>query len=167
MEALTTMTRLEGGRFQDENGMILPWYTSPCLEWLLTLDFNMKHVFEFGMGDSTFWYTKQGAIVHGVDDNPVWAVGGRYVTEKTDYINAIYDTGLMYDFIIIDGLYRDECTAPAINCLKRGGYIIIDNFKQPSVQADWPLTDYFINEILIKIYKEPDHYDWQTAVIQL
>lgn len=160
------MTKHEGGRYHDGSNF-LPWYTSPCLEWLMTLDLKDKLVWEYGMGNSTLWYTKRGAIVSGVDSNPEWAVGGYHATEQSDYINAIYNLGELFDLVVIDGLYRDECTAHAINCLKRGGHIIIDNFKQPSVQADWPLTDYHINEILIKIYKEPGHPDWQTAVVQL
>lgn len=158
----------EWRHFDEELNIPYPWYTSTCLEWLTALNFEGKRVFEYGMGDSSFWYSSRGAVVSGVDNDPAWGIGGSYASNKSDYINSIYELKEHFDIVVIDGLYRDECTAHAINCLKRGGYIIIDNYKQKSADLeDWPLTDYYINDILIKIYKEPNHEDWKTAVIQL
>lgn len=170
---LGEMTKHEGGRYHDGHGF-LPWYTSPCLEWLLALDLNEKWVYEFGVGDSTIWYQRKGAVVMGVDSNPLWVyrddvvhiVGVWQAKTKEDYLGFI---GVMkpetFDIIIIDGDYRDECTERAFLHLKPGGYLIIDNFHQPSVQEHWPLTDKLIEGMPITIYKEPDHADWKTAVI--
>lgn len=166
MEALATMTRLEGGRFQDENGMILPWYTSPCLEWLLTLDLKSKRIFEYGVGDSTLYYKYRGAEVYGVDNSYIWADIGnsQFITNEVNYPLAIYGHG-DFDIVVIDGICRDDCTSHALINLKQGGYLIIDNYHQPSVETNWPLTDVLIEGMPITIYKESNHYDWQTAVI--
>jgi hypothetical protein len=168
---LSEMTKHEGGRYHDGN-LYLPWYTSPCLEWLMTLDFVGKRVFEYGLGDSTLWYRSKGAESFGVDDNIEWclkvgSIDKGYECSKFqyEYITSVVKYTLL-DFIIIDGIYRDDCTDYALNALKPGGYLIIDNFEQPSVEEFWPLTRKLIEGMPIVIYKEPNHYDWQTVVIQ-
>lgn len=167
-----TEQRLEGGRIRDpENGFIMPWYTSTCLEWLATLDLKGKRVFEYGVGDSTLWYRKQGAIVKGVDINEKWAGISETEHEASEYyyLRAIWSTGSttdLYDIVVIDGSFRDECTKHALPNLKIGGYLIIDNYKQKSADLEhWPLTEKLIEGLPITIYKEPNHEDWQTAVI--
>jgi predicted O-methyltransferase YrrM len=169
--------KLEGGRILDpENGFIMPWYTSPCLEWLSGFNLKSKFVFEYGTGDSTKWYVEKGAYVTGVDHDHKWtSQGGVYIrlaTEQKEYLEAIYhylskEVGFKkYDIVVIDGVYRDECTQHALACLKSGGYLIIDNYHQPSVEPNvWTLTDKLIEGMPITIYKEPGHPDWQTAVI--
>lgn len=168
---LGEMIRLEGGRYQDDSGLIMPWYTTPCLEWLITLDLKDKRIFEFGVGDSTLWYRSQGAITTGVDSNYLWAskVCAWHGDDEGHYLRSIgvlaMEDKQLFDIVINDGDYRDRCTEQALNNLKPGGYLIIDNFHQPSVQEHWPLTDKLIEGMPITIYKEHTHYDWQTAVI--
>jgi hypothetical protein len=161
--------KLEGGRRIDtETWLIMPWYTSPCLEWMLTMDLKGKRVFEYGVGDSTRWYKSKGATTRGVDYDLHWAglAFSRFANDKEHYIKCSVQLDIKdYDIIIIDGDYRDQCTKYALRALKSGGYLIIDNYKQPSVEEHWPLTEKLIEGMPITIYKEPDHYDWQTAVI--
>lgn len=164
--------KLEGGRRIDpDNGLIMPWYTSPCLEWLLTLDFRRKKIFEYGVGDSTIWYRTKGAVVDGVDNSLTWInkVGSptlRYEEYFPAYADWIDHCKELFDIIVIDGVWRDECTEKALPKLKPGGLLIIDNWKQKSADLEhWPLTEKLIEGMPITIYKEPDHEDWQTAVI--
>lgn len=35
----------------DKKGNKLPWYTYPCIEYLLGVDFSNKKVFEYGSGN--------------------------------------------------------------------------------------------------------------------
>lgn len=163
---------LEGGRKRDpKTGLIFPWYTWPCLEWLDSLDLSGKRVFEYGIGDSTLWYRAKGAISDGVDSDFSWAskFGVSYAV-NSDYIQsaAIPKPGNfnLFDIVVIDGMYRDQCTKYALRALKSGGYLIIDNYHQPSVEPnDWHLTDKLIEGMPITIYKQPNHDDWSTAVI--
>lgn len=158
---------LEGGRRLDDNGIIMPWYTSPCLEWLEVLDLNSRKIFEFGAGDSTKWYKSKKAFPFGVDSNKDWVDDRAVVlcTTKDEYLLSIYDLEMVFDIIVIDGDYRDECTKHALNSLRSGGYLIIDNYLQPSVDTVWTVTPKLIEGMPITIYKEPNHEDWQTAVI--
>lgn len=159
---------LEGWRYYDECLKIpYPWYTQPCLEWLNTLDLKGKRIFEYGVGDSTEWYRQMGAITKGVDNDVFWAsrFNAYYQTEERQYVNSIYLSGY-YDIIVIDGEFRDSCTKVALSHLKPNGYLIIDNFHQPSVQEHWPLTDVLITGMDVTIHKQEGHADWQSAVIK-
>lgn len=159
----------EHWRTLDDTGMMMPWYTRPCLAWLETLDFKDRKVFEFGCGESTKWFKSRGAITYGVDDLSKWLPkthGYTLADNAADYLRAI-DWKIVYDIIIIDGLYRDECTAAALAHLKQGGYLIADNFEQGSSDlAEWPLTRELTKNLKGTFYKEPDHIDWTTAVWQ-
>lgn len=166
---LSEMTKLEGGRYRGEDGLILPWYTSPCLEWLMTLDLNGSKVFEYGAGDSTEWYRSRGAKVMGVDNNPKYADNQRGIfmsSLKEDYVGMVWACSQWQDLIIIDGIWRDECTEHALDNLIQGGYLIIDNYMQPSVEMEWSRTNELIKGMEQILYKEPDHYDWQTLVVK-
>jgi hypothetical protein len=156
---------------KDDDGMLMPWYTRPCLEVLDKMDFVGKNVFEYGCGHSTLWYRKRGATVFGVDSNPDWAkfAGVDYVDPELgpeSYLKSI-ERCVKYDFIIIDGLFRDQCTEYAIdNLAHSGGLIIIDNYNQPSVEPnDWTETNALIELMGLHLYKEPNHPDWSTLVI--
>lgn len=152
--------------FDEVLNMPYPWYTKPCLEWLQCISMRGKKIWEYGAGDSTKWYRTSGAIVKGVDSNRNWQPKGiEFAILKEEYLQAIVGKG-PFDFIIIDGLYRDECTEYALKELKSGGYLIIDNWEQPSVEPnDWIRTKALIQGMEQVVYKEEMHYDWKTLVV--
>lgn len=161
------MTEIEGWQTLDDNGIKMPWYTRPCLEWLESIDLKGKKVFEYGVGYSTLWFRSKGATVFGVDNNPKYSqlTGTKLVeSNKIGYIKSIYDYE-PFDIISVDGLYRDECTQYALQRIKKGGFIILDNYKQTEVEPYWPVTEELIKELDYIIYKEPTHLDWSTLVI--
>lgn len=157
-------------RTLDEKGIQMPWYTRSCLEWLVTLPLGTMLVFEYGCGESSKWFTENCDLSFGVDSNSEWLPklsGYDLSTTKEEYLSAIeqYVTPEGFDLIIIDGDYRDDCTEHALKHLKKGGYLICDNFEQPSADlAHWPKTRELTKNMPVMIYKEPGHPDWQTAV---
>lgn len=163
--------KLEGGRRIDpSNGLIMPWYTSPCLEWLVTLGLKGKRVFEYGVGDSTLWYRSKGAVVSGIDSNPEWIlhVGlSNWAGGDKSYTSSILTHDILFDIAVIDGDYRDECTEYALKSLKPGGFLIIDNYKQASADLDhWPKTEKLIEGMEVTYFKEPEHDDWVTIIVK-
>lgn len=162
----------------DEYGMHMPWYVRPCLEWLDKLDLNGKRVFEYGVGKSTQWYASRGADCYGVDSDQYWAFSVQkasesifYTTDKLFYITEITKHDDNFDIVIVDGIYRDACAAEAINYIKPGGYLIIDNYLQPSVEPNtWDEFHRALDNVIgykRTLYKEPEHNDWHTLVIQM
>jgi hypothetical protein len=165
---LSEMTKHEGGRYHDGE-RFLPWYTSPCLEWLITLNLNGRMVYEFGVGDSTAWYRSRGAVTAGVDSNFEYAqkFNAMYGRNQEEYLGFINFLDLPYDIIIVDGSYRDECAGVAWKHLKIGGYLILDNWEQASVEPSWPKTKKIIHGREQELFVEFGHYDpWQTLVVK-
>ena len=121
------------------NGEIMPLYTYPCYEYLRSMDWNGAKVFEYGCGYSTLWWSSQGANIYGVESEQEWAnkinpygklKNISVETNEKEYVASIRKHKTKFDVIIIDGLARYDCVSPAIDTLKNGGIIILDN-------SDW------------------------------
>jgi len=163
---------LPGWRYIDErNGLIFPWYTKPFLENILSIDTSNWKIFEYGCGDSTIWWKNYCDIIISVDNDLEWSqkTNSFFVEDKNEYINfpkKFISDGL-FDCIIIDGdpvVWRDECTSVAIDCLKKGGLLIIDNYNQKTVNNEhMPISEKLLKNKEKKIYKQEDHEDWKTA----
>lgn len=166
------MTRIENewAYFDDKLGIRYPWYTSTALKIIDTWDFEGKRIFEYGVGYSTEWFRKRGANTWGVDYDLEWAnrVGSMAKSNLREYVDSIEIALVwgMFDIVVIDGAWRDECTETAIKHLKHGGFLIIDNYKQKSADLEhWPLTEKIIEDYSYGIHKEPEHQDWQTLIL--
>jgi predicted O-methyltransferase YrrM len=159
---------------QTESGLILPWFTLPCLEWLVKQDISKWVVFEFGCGYSTIWFRKNVNVVFSIDNNSSWAKAmTAYHTEtKEKYISGIKllfpttpEKNDLFDCIVIDGAWRLECLQNSHDRVRSGGYIIIDNWEG----EDFPHTKEAL-EILngweCQIFKQPNHRTWKTVVFR-
>lgn len=141
----------------DKNGNALPLYTYPAIEYLSSLDFENKKIFEFGSGQSTLYWLGSGANVTSVESDEKWVKKlsedlekfknhHQYIYEKTDdgYINSILKFPDSYfDVIVIDGIpSRYLCAKNVISKVKKDGMVILDN-------SDWyPRTAAFLKENL-------------------
>lgn len=165
-------------RWKDEsNGLILPYYTRPCLDWLQSIDLKDKTVFEYGLGASTIWYADKCKHLYGTEHDTGWffavaneigKVASICLDDTEDrYIKSIEQWNKKFDIIVVDGLYRDECILISLSFLKKGGYLIVDNWNQPS--ADYIPSDRVQSILSLEfnhsdIYNQPGHEDWKTAV---
>lgn len=122
----------------DRDGSPIPWYTYPMIEYLRQLDFGRRVVFEYGGGNSTFFWASRAREVICVEDDAEWAdyirgrcypnVSVKYVPGKLEYVAEItrYEDG--FDVIVIDGSHsRCKCAQTALTKLNRGGMIVLDN----------------------------------------
>lgn len=120
-----------------KSGDPIPWYTYPAIDFL---DNSLRpdvSVFEYGSGHSTIWYAERVKDVVGVEHSPEWAEivqsqlpeSGRVVmqSEKHSYINEV-DNHAPVDLVVIDGEYRPDCIAPAMDALSSEGIIILDDY---------------------------------------
>jgi|688.fasta_scaffold00011_202 hypothetical protein len=163
---------LVGGRMVDpRTNSIFPWYTRPFLEKLCSWDIKNWKVFEYGCGDSTFWWRQNVREVISIDTNRDWAnkCTSHFTTDKNEFISypSKFTSEEKFDCIIIDGEpveWRDECTKQSIESLKDGGILIIDNYKQGTVNLEnWPLSDVLLNEKKCEIFQQDGHKDWKTG----
>jgi len=170
----TLLTPIEGWRtFDNEINLICPWYTRNFLETLKKWDVSTWKVFEYGSGDSTNWWRMCAKDVYAIESSKSWSekIGSIYVNneeEFTSYPLKLIEDGL-FDCIIIDNdvFPRDKCTEYALKALKPSGVLIIDNWHQPSVCGDWPITDELLKDYKLNIFHQPDHQDWKTMYITL
>ncbi len=156
-------------RYHDTDcNVIMAWYTLPSLEWLKTKNTKEWDVFEFGAGYSTFWWRLNAKSVYSVESDAVWAraVSGNTLHEqdKEKYVNAVSKPEMQFDCVVVDGLYRNECAVAAIPFVKSGGIMIIDNYEQPSVEADYTIANLALENWSKVVYKQEGHPDWQTAI---
>lgn len=123
----------------DAAGKPIPWYTYPALEYLRSLDWSDKTVFEYGAGNSTLFWCSVAKYVEAVESDRAWfdriaatriRCALSYAADKQRYIEAIQGP---FDVIVVDGENRLQCARHARPFLKPGGLMILDN-------ADWHIT---------------------------
>jgi hypothetical protein len=152
-------------RYVDQD-LVMPWYTMPALKWLKEQDISNWRVFEYGAGYSTIWWRTHALEVNSVDKDPTWAkaMGAYCAPGKQEYIFCSALSGTHYDCIIVDGAWRDECVEYCLPLIRPGGYLIIDNYEQPSVGDDFTKTNKLLEGWEKQVFKQPNHTDWQTAI---
>lgn len=124
--------KLTGGRPK------LPWISYDGIVALDTFLRPDMAVLEYGSGMSTLWFAERVASVVSVDDSAEWIDFQRQGMVKRGIANVtlvhastkeayIRPAGGPFDFILIDGRYRDACAEQALQLLKPGGAIYLDN----------------------------------------
>ncbi|HSG34284.1 MAG TPA: class I SAM-dependent methyltransferase [Sphingomonadaceae bacterium] len=114
-----------------------PWIAysaQPVIGRLLT---RQSAMLEFGSGKSTRWYADRAGQVWSVELDPHWhAIVRRELsgcdnvelllaTSREDYFDMVPDRA--FDFIMIDGAWREDCAQFAVRHLAPGGAIYLDN----------------------------------------
>jgi predicted O-methyltransferase YrrM len=144
------------GISQDESGNYLPWMSYPAIEFLQKTINKSHKIFEFGCGSSTVFFAKNAGSVTSIETNKKWQEAietklksanlSAKITLMADGIdNKNYQTFPQnlpekFDFIIIDSIKRFFCAQNAINALKEGGTIILDDSERKNYQK---IFDFF------------------------
>lgn len=150
----------------------IPWITYPAIDYLDQLDFSGKNIFEYGGGNSSFYWAKKAKSVTVVESDKRWSkflkknktenMTVDYAKAKKDYINSIDFYNKAFDVIVIDGVYRKDCVKPALRNLKKGGFIILDNSER-----EIPAVAIFAKSKLVRIdfsgYSPINPYKSQTS----
>lgn len=131
----------------DADGAPLPWYTYPCIDFLLPRLTKEMRVFEYGSGQSTRWWAARVLSVDAVEDDPAWmARVSQEVPANVDlrfavvgggqYAESILGRDPVFDIVVIDGSDRDHCARVCLEALKPNGVIVFDNTQKPGVFED-------------------------------
>jgi predicted O-methyltransferase YrrM len=132
-------------------GEDVPWVTEDALRLLETVLLPTDTGLEFGSGASTVWFARHAAQVRSVEASPEWFdavqpkldrahldnarvtlasrdLGEDSPAHRDAYVNAYPELAPgSLDWVFVDGEYRDECAMRAIDLLKCGGLLILDN----------------------------------------
>jgi hypothetical protein len=127
----------------DSDGLPIPWYTFPAIAFLEPRLPLHGAVFEFGMGNSTLWWSRRAASVDAVEHDAAWfaqiaATMPPNVTARLaeldgpDYVNAAAASGKLYSILVLDGRRRVRCMKGSLAALAPEGVVIWDNSER-----DW------------------------------
>lgn len=159
-----------------DNGIPMPWYTHPALEWINKNIPKDLFVLEIGGGDSSIWWDKNAACLATIEPNRTLCND-----LKVNHIYSIHvpSQGISkflsknspdkdFDIVIVDtDEDRESYVLEAHRvCMK---YFIVDNWQQEGVSI-YPqeIVDYlYQNSKEQLIFKQPDHKDWKTAIFIL
>lgn len=128
------------------DGQPIPWYTYPCIELLFARAaagaLRERRVLEFGAGQSTLWWAAQAGEVVALEAPGPWLerlrtqapANVRLVEARAASAaecvqgarRALADAG-PFDVVVIDGLWRRELVAVALEQLAAHGAILCDN----------------------------------------
>ena len=131
-----------------------PWLTATAIEflssWLRPSDVGL----EWGCGRSTIWLAHRVAQVVSVEDNREWAdrvsqlLTAAGLSGRVELSTASSDTSTgtaegspyvaianrfrpsSFDFCLVDGTHRDHCALAAIDLVKPGGLLLVDNAER-------------------------------------
>ena len=122
----------------DAEGMALPWYTYPAIRFLETRLPSGLSVFEYGMGNSTLWWSKRATFVESCEHDEKWfncikgnlpanVLAHLHPVNSNSYINALAEANHKVDILVIDGRRRVSCARTATQVLTTQSVIIWDN----------------------------------------
>jgi hypothetical protein len=162
----------------DKNGEPIPWFTYPAVEYLSTLEFSEKNVFEYGGGYSTLFWAGRAKLIISVENDYNWYIKIKsmikenervkllFRDQKDSYVNSILEEPIIFDIVVIDGRWRGDCVkviGEKVN-KKEGFMIILDN-------SDWyPKTAKFLREEFDMIqvdfhgFGPINGYTWTTSI---
>ena len=120
-------------------GKPMPWITYPTIHLLESRVRPDVKVFEFGSGNSSFWWAERAQKVVSVEHLRVWYENQKpklptnvelrlvELEENGDYCRAALSTDEKYDIIVIDGRDRVNCAKNCVAALTDAGVIVWDN----------------------------------------
>lgn len=168
-------------RFQgypvDGQGNPIPWFTYSALYFLSKKDLKNYKVFEFGSGQSTFWFSDRCAKVVAVDhdanffsflENKIKSrknVLLKLQTEINNYVAEVSKGAEKFDIIIVDGIERVSCCQAALLALADRGIIILDDADRPEyAPAHRLLQDAGLIELPFFGTKPITHFQTLTSI---
>jgi len=118
-----------------------PWLTKDMVEILAKRLRPDNAGLEWGAGRSTIWFARRvGRLVsiehdeswhqqvsHNIMKNGLLNVDCFLCKDENEYAKGRDVPPESLDFILIDGIARDQCAVTAISLLKPGGMLIVDN----------------------------------------
>lgn len=131
----------------------LPWLTQGANEFLSNYMRPTDVGLEFGSGRSTLWFAARVGKLVSVEHDKEWHakvsaslvekkmvnVDYRYLDGDLDNASAMegairsitdsFEAG-HFDFVLVDGVYRDICAREALRLIRPGGMLVVDNVNR-------------------------------------
>ena len=126
----------------DQNNNPIPWVTYSFIDFIKSR-LNKQHtVFEFGSGNSTFFYAKYAGLVVSVEHDKEWF--DKIYKDKPenselifcelvrdgDYCRVPVKLEEKFNIIIVDGRDRVNCCKQAVDAIADNGVIVLDDSER-------------------------------------
>ncbi len=157
----------------DAHGAPIPWYTYPAIEYLGRLNPSGWKIFEYGSGNSTEYWVRRGARVISVEHDAVWHARMRaqaldrcillHRPDRAAYARAILETNDAFDIVVVDGVWREDCAAAALQRLKPDGILILDNSDWYHEVGAW-IRSRGYHEVSFSGFGPVNDYTWTTSI---
>jgi hypothetical protein len=132
----------------------IPWVTYSFIDFIKERLRKQHTVFEFGSGNSTFFYAKYAGLVVSVEHDKEWFE--KIVKSKPensemifcelvkggDYCHMPVKLEEKFDIIIVDGRDRVNCCKQAVNALSASGVVVLDDSERGKYKQ---AVDFLIN----------------------
>lgn len=136
------------------DGAPLPWMNYGIIDLLNDRLHRGLHLFEYGSGNSTWYYAGKAASVTSIEHNRSWYehvnsskrdnVTIKYVDiDNLDaYTQAIQNQGKQFDVVIVDGRERVKCLQASAAGISEQGVIILDDSNRDHYRdgVEWMLS---------------------------
>lgn len=129
------------------DGSPIPWITYPAIDFLADRITTEMKVFEYGSGNSTFWWSSRVNEVVSCEHDKEWYAyfQGRMPTNvsyllrrakggSTAYVDEITKYNDMFDILVIDGRQRVQCAYNGFAALRDEGVVVWDNSDRKEYQ---------------------------------
>jgi len=126
----------------DEAGKPIAWVTYSFIDFIKERLNKLQSVFEFGSGNSTFFYAGLAGEVYSVEHDKIWFKKNKAsmlrnvhlifcnLIPNGDYCRSAEHTKKKFDVIIIDGRDRVNCCKHSINALTEKGVVVLDDSER-------------------------------------
>ena len=133
----------------DRDGNCLPWFTYPVISFLNEKIQSDMTVFEYGSGNSTFWWSEKVLSVVSYEHDFEWYsslkervpanVKYRHCDFESggEYSKAILEYNDRFNIVVIDGRDRVNCAKNSLGALRENGLIIWDNSDREKYQEGY------------------------------
>jgi hypothetical protein len=126
----------------DQDNVPIPWVTYSFIDFIKERLKKQHTVFEFGSGNSTYFYAKYAGIVVSVEHDKEWfdKIHGTKpenaelifceLVRDGDYCRMPQKLEETFDIIIVDGRDRVNCCKQAVKAVSETGVIVLDDSER-------------------------------------
>ncbi|MEX0595958.1 MAG: FkbM family methyltransferase [Candidatus Paceibacterota bacterium] len=117
----------------------IPWLTYPFITFVEPRLNQSMNVFEYGSGNSTFWFSLRVGKIVSLEHDKTWYnklmnkmpanvdLVYKELNSNGEYAEFIKETGEKYDIVIVDGRDRVNCVKKSVGALSDRAVLVFDN----------------------------------------
>jgi hypothetical protein len=135
------MQSMATARVVDKNGAPIPWLSYPSVDLLTPRLKKTLNVFEYGAGASTCYFASKVGTVSSVEHDESFAESLRQeLPENANlmvraagskaYAEALIETSVKPDIVLVDGVDRERCIQVALEYLPVNAVLILDDAER-------------------------------------